>query len=81
MKSRFVGRCRVCGDAINIGVEIVDIAADKVTDPPVWVHEECGVVKWGNTISSPPEEPLKLVRPVCPLCNIELPASGVCGFC
>jgi len=42
---------------------------------------EAGYVEWSTDIEGPEELPLKLVRPACPKCFMELPVSGLCGFC
>jgi hypothetical protein len=44
---------------------------------------EGGRVEWSTDLTETAEDalPLALVRAVCTRCFIELPVSGVCGFC
>lgn len=60
----------------------------KTLTAPTEPAEEEFEVEWavrGETILPEGErvttQPLRLVRPACPVCHLELPVSGVCGSC
>lgn len=76
-------RTSVARDASEDGLVLPwDGVEERATDSRPDRTEE-GYVSWSTDPRETSEDalPLALVRPVCARCHLELPASGVCGWC
>lgn len=82
-KANRSGWCDVCREAINRG-DLLIWSNGKVR------HIDCDDTEGEDLIADMDEVrvasenqrgPLVLLRPACPVCHLELPKSGVCGYC
>jgi hypothetical protein len=73
--ARFDGICDGCEEEIFPGQKIVATEG-------VFSHSECVSIEvvWQTEVRD--DEPVApLARPLCRKCFVELPVSGICGFC
>lgn len=68
--ARYPGTCGSCGERIEVGDEIVAMAADRDDDPARFAHVECDAELVRRTAPA--------TTGVCPHCFLVLPATGRC---
>ena len=82
-KAEYGGVCGDCGEDIIKGQYIQMKGGHAVHDgcAPTDVEEYERSETFLPLRERVSRGPLKLVRPACPNCHLELPASGICGSC